>query len=69
MNELKALKERLNRVYFICEMSEQDTKTLESLARFEANIKGFEYNPDFLNEKTWIASDLIDRIENLFCEV
>lgn len=68
MNELKALKERLNKVYFICEMSEQDKKALESLARFEANIKGFEYNPEFLNEKTWIASDLIDRIEEMFTE-
>ena len=69
MNELKALKERLNKAYFLCEMSEQDTKTLESLARFEASIKGFEYNPDFLNEKTWIASDLINRIEEMFTEV
>lgn len=69
MNELKALKERLNKVYFICELSEQDQSTLEHLARFEANIKGFEYNPDFLNEKSWLATDLIDRITELFEEV
>ena len=66
MNELKALRKRANKARFICELSEQDIKTLYHLARFEADIKGFTYNPDFLNDKTWCAVDLIDRIEDLF---
>lgn len=69
MNELKALKERVNKVIYICQLSVQDRKTLEHLARFEASIKGFEYHSEFLNEKWWVASDLIDRMTELFEEV
>jgi len=69
MNELRELKKRLEQVYFICELSDQDQKTLEYLARFECSINGIEYNPDVLNEKWWIATDLIDRMTELFEEV
>lgn len=62
MNEIKALRDRLNKVVFICELSEQDQNALEHLARFWATINGFEFNPDFMNEKAWCAVDLIDRI-------
>lgn len=68
MNELTKLKERLDNVRFICELSEQDQSTIEHLARFEASIMGFNFERDFLNEKAWCAVELIDRIEDMVLE-
>lgn len=65
MKGLNELKDKLNKVNYISELSENDIKAIAILAKLEANKKGFEYNPYFLNEKSWLAIDLIDRVTEL----
>ena len=69
MNELRALRNRVCQVGFICQLCERDRYTIEQLARFEASIKELDLDIDVMNEKNWIALDLIDRMSELFAEV
>lgn len=64
---LRNLKERLDKAYFICDLSKKDQNTIWCAVKLLAALNDVPApKKDFLNEHAWVARDVLRELEDQF---
>ena len=69
MYELRELKKRLDKAYWIGDLSKKDQKTIWCAAKLYASLHDVPVSKDFMNEKSWVASDVLIELEEQFADM
>ena len=69
MYELRELKKRLDKAYFICDLSKKDQKTIWCAAKLYAALHDVPVSKDFMNEHAWVARDVLSELEDQFADM